>query len=75
MAGFAALHLELVARIELKDLGMGRMRPVRVFLRVAGDAGLLADIARLLSARRSRQLSDLLQGGDDGDGAGVRPLR
>ena len=61
MTGFAALHLELVARIEFEDLRMHRMRPVRVFLGVTGDAGLLADIARLLRGRRRRELSHALQ--------------
>jgi len=61
MAGFAALHLQLVARIELKHLGVDRVRPVRVFLDVAGDASLLADIARLLRTRRGRKLGHALQ--------------
>ena len=61
MARLAALHLELVTRIEFEDLGMDRVRPVRVFLRMASDARLLADIARLRRARRRLKLSYALQ--------------
>jgi len=58
----ATLHLELVARIEVKDFRMNRVRPVRVLLHVAHHAGLLTDIsAGPLFLRRRRCLGNALQ--------------
>src|SRR5262245_147448 len=52
VAGFAALHFELVARIKLEHLGMDRVRPVLRFLGVARDTSRLPDIGALIECRR-----------------------
>lgn len=56
VTGFTTFPFELVARIQAKDFGMNRVRPVLIFLCMTSNAGVLTDIVAAICGLRRRSL-------------------